>query len=168
MEEFKIKKSIHIKKIIIICSCILIGSGAIVAQQNPVASGGDAIGAGGVISYSLGQIDYVTSTGSLGTVSEGLQQPYEILILSGFEETNISLSVYPNPTTDFVVLSVLNSNTQNMTYMLYDVLGKIIENKKLSGSQTSISMINLANDIYFIKVLNNDNELKIFKIIKNK
>ncbi|MES2140645.1 MAG: T9SS type A sorting domain-containing protein [Bacteroidota bacterium] len=168
MEEFKIKKFIHIKKVIITCSLILIGAGASVAQQNPVASGGDAIGTGGVISYSLGQIDYVTSTGSLGTISEGLQQPYEILILSGFEETGISLSVYPNPTTDFVVLSVLNSNTQNMTYTLYDLLGKIIENKKLSGSQTSISMTNLANDIYFIKVLNNDTELKVFKIIKNK
>ncbi|MCE9539620.1 MAG: T9SS type A sorting domain-containing protein [Bacteroidetes bacterium] len=168
MEEFKIKKSKHIRKIIITCPLILIGFGALVAQQNSVASGGDAIGTGGVISYSIGQIDYITSKGSLGTITEGLQQPYEILTLSGFEETGISLSVYPNPTTDFVVLSVLNSNTQNMTYTLYDLLGKIIENKKLSGSLTSISMINLANDIYFIKVLNNDIELKVFKIIKNK
>lgn len=123
---------------------------------------------GGGISYTIGQIDHVTSTGSIGTISEGLQQPYEILILKGVEETDIRLSVYPNPTRDFIVLSVQNSNTQNMTYILYDVLGKIIENKKLIGSQTSISMLYLADDIYFIKVLNNGNELKIFKIIKNK
>lgn len=168
MEEFKIRKSLHIKQIIIICSLILIGYGDLIAQQNSVASGGDAIGAGGVISYSLGQIDYVTSAGSLGTITEGVQQPYEILILSGMEETNINLSVYPNPTKDFVVLTVENVNTQDMTYMLYDVLGKVIENKKLNGSQTSISMVNLANDIYFIKVLNHERELKVFKIIKNK
>lgn len=168
MEEFKIKKSIYIKQIITICSLILIGSGTLVAQQNSVASGGDAIGVGGGISYSIGQIDHVTSVGSIGTISEGLQQPYEILILKGVEETDIRLSVYPNPTRDFIVLSVQNTNTQNMTYILYDVLGKIIENKKLIDSQTSISMLNLADDIYFIKVLNNGNELKIFKIIKNK
>lgn len=168
MEEIKIKKSIHIKKVIIICSLLLIGSAALVAQQNPVASGGDAIGTGGFCSYSIGQIDYITSVGSLGTITEGLQQPYEILILHGIEETNIKLSVYPNPTTDNVLLTVENANTQNMAYMLYDLLGKVIENKKLNGSQTSISMVTLANDIYFIKVMDNDRELKVFKIIKNK
>lgn len=168
MEELKIRKSLRIKKVIITSSFLLIGYEELVAQQNPVPSGGDAIGTGGFFSYSLGQIDYITSAGSLGIITEGLQQPYEILILSGKEETGINLSVYPNPTTDFVVLTVENANTQNMTYMLYDLLGKVIEKKKLNGSQTSISMVTLANDIYFIKVLNHDNELKIFKIIKNK
>lgn len=168
MEELKIRKSLRIKKVIIISSLSLIAYGELFAQQNPVPSGGDAIGTGGFFSYSLGQIEYITSTGPSGTITEGLQQPYEILILSGIEETDIKLSVYPNPTTDNVVLTVENANTQNMTYMIYDLLGKVIENKKLNGSQTSISMVTLANDIYFIKVMNQDKELKIFKIIKNK
>ena len=168
MEELKIKKFLQIRKIITICYLALISSGNLLAQQNPVASGGDAGGRGGSFSYSIGQIGYVTSNGSLGTITEGLQQPYEILILSGLERTGITLSVYPNPTTDFIVLSVENGNIQNMTYILYDILGKVIETKKLNGNQTTISMTNLANDIYFIKVLENDNGLKIFKIIKNK
>lgn len=97
-----------------------------------------------------------------------MQQSYEILIIKGIEEIDINLTLYPNPAADFVVLSVRDSNIQNMTYLLYDMQGKLIENKKLNSNQTSLSMADLANDIYFIKVLENDSELKVFKIIKNK
>jgi len=159
-------QKVYMIKIILTFSLILCGFRDVFSQQNTDASGGDATGIGGSFSFSIGQLDYYTSTGSLGTVSEGLQQPYEILITNGIEETDIQLSVFPNPTNDFVVLSVKNSNTDNMTYLLYDVQGKIIETQKLSGSETSIYMISLANDIYIIKVLKNNKEVKTFKIIK--
>lgn len=138
------------------------------AQQNTDASGGNASGIGGSASFSIGQVDYITASDSLGNITQGLQQSYEILIIRGIEEIDINLTLYPNPAADFVVLSVQNTTIENMTYMLYDVQGKLIENKKLNDSQTLISMADLANDIYFIKVLNNVSELKVFKIIKNK
>jgi len=163
-----IKKLHPLRKIIILLPLSLLGLSNLFAQQNVDASGGNAIGPGGSISYSIGQIDYITATGPLAIITAGLQQPYEILIISGIEKTDINLSIYPNPTTDFVELNIQNFNAQNMMYMLYDVQGKLIEKKKINGSQTIISMVNLANDIYFIKVLNNANEIKIFKIIKNK
>ena len=138
------------------------------AQQNFVASGVEAKGIGGSSSCSVGQIDYITLKDSLiGTIAQGLQQPYDILNLTTVE-TGINISIYPNPTKDFILLNVQDASTQNMTYILYDVLGKVIESKELSGNQTSISMVSLANDIYFIKVLENNTELKFFKIIKNK
>ena len=89
------------------------------------------------------------------------------LIVNGIEETGIQLSVFPNPTNDFVLLTVKNSSTDNMAYLLYDVQGKIIEEQQIDGTETSISMFHLASDIYFIKVLKNNTEVKIFKIIKN-
>lgn len=148
-------------------SLILFGFGGLFAQQNTDASGGNATGIGGSFSFSVGQLDYITSTGSLGTVSEGVQQPYEILIVNGIEETDIQLSVFPNPTNDFVLLTVKNSSTDNMAYLLYDVQGKIIEKQQIDGTETPISMFHLASDIYFIKGLKNNTEVKIFKIIKN-
>lgn len=147
---------------------ILNGLADLSAQQNTDASGGNASGIGGSASFSIGQVDYITASDSSGNITQGLQQSYEILIIRGIEEIDINLTLYPNPAVDFVVLSVQNTTIENMTYMLYDVQGKLIENKKLNDSQTSISMADLANDIYFIKVLNNVSELKIFKIIKNK
>lgn len=164
------KKQQHIWKSILVFCLVFFGFGNLFAQQNTDASGGNAFGAGGSATHSIGQTDYVTATGDGGSITEGVQQPYKIIVISGIEETDINLilSVYPNPTTDFVILSVENSDTQNMTYSLYDVQGKLIEKQKLNGNQTTISMIDLANDIYFIKVLNKSTEVKIFKIIKNK
>lgn len=169
MEEFKIKTTQSIRKLLIIIFLLMYWIADTSGQQNTITSGGNEYGTGGSVSYSFGQIDYATTTGVGGSIMEGLQQPFEILVVSGSEETNINLilSVYPNPTKDFVVLSVQNFDTQNMTYLLYDVQGKLIEKQKLTGNQTYISLVDLANDIYFINVLNKSKELKKFKIIKN-
>lgn len=169
MEEFKIKKYQHIKLIIALLG-LLYWPGELFSQENTDAAGGNAYGTGGTVSYSIGQLDYLTATGPGGTITDGVQQPYEIMIVSGIEDTTIklALSVYPNPATDIVTLSVENSNTRDMAYHLYDLQGKIIQSKKLDGSQTLITLTELSNNIYFIKVLVKDNEVKTFKIIKNK
>jgi hypothetical protein len=139
------------------------------AQQGTVASGGDASGTGGSVNYSIGQTDYITETGSTGSVAQGLQQPYEIYVVTGIENTaiNLSATVYPNPAVDLVTLSITEAPTGNMTFILCDVQGKIIKQEKLNGPQTVISMSELGKAAYLIKVLNNDKEIKTFKIIKN-
>ena len=38
------------------------------------ASGGDATGSGGSVAYSVGQIVYTTSTGTTGSVAQGVEQ----------------------------------------------------------------------------------------------
>ena len=139
------------------------------AQQGTVASGGDATGSGGSISFTIGQIDFVSATDIGGSVNQGLQQPYEIFVVTGVEEKGITLSasVYPNPTSDFVILKVKNGILENFTLQLCDIQGKILFNKKIESSETTVSMVDLSNAIYFIKVLNNNNEVKVFKVIKN-
>jgi len=71
------------------------------------ATGGDASGSGGTVAYSVGQIVYTTNTGNTGSVAQGVEQAYEISSV-GIKETalNISLSVFPNPTSDFLTLKV--------------------------------------------------------------
>jgi hypothetical protein len=147
----------------------LLGNKNLLAQQGTSAGGGEAIGSGGSASYTIGQIDYISAADSGGTITQGIQQPYEILIVTGMDENGIDLtiSVYPNPATDFVLLKMENNKLENFTYQLYDIQGKILLNKKVESRKTSISMIDLAHAIYFIKVLKNNIEVKTFKIIKN-
>jgi hypothetical protein len=154
------------KKIIIV---LLLFCGVARAQNGPVAAGGDASGTGGSASYSIGQVDYITENGTGGTITQGLQQPYEIAVVTGIEATdiNLSASVYPNPTADLVTLNVKSSSTLNMFYILCDVQGKQIRQDKLSGSETRISMEELNKATYLLKVLDNNKEVKTFKIIKN-
>jgi hypothetical protein len=140
------------------------------AQENANASGGNAIGSNGSVSYSAGQPIYTTQVGTNGSVAQGVQQPYEISIVTEIKEAkDISLSflVYPNPTNNFLKLKVENYNSHNLSYTLSELSGKIIETKKMESSESSIIMEHLANGVYFLKVTEYDNELKTFKIIKN-
>ena len=87
----------HIK---IKLSVLLLGIGMTVqAQQATTASGGDASGSGGTAAFSVGQVVYTANTNASGTVSQGVQQAFEIFTLSIKEtELNISLKAFPNPT----------------------------------------------------------------------
>ena len=142
------------------------------AQTSVNATGGNASGSGGSASYSVGQLAYTTNTGTNGSVSEGVQQPFEISVVTGLEEAkgiNLSVSAYPNPTTDFLNLKVDAStplSIQSMSYQLYDINGKLLENKKIEGNETSIVMSNLVPATYFVKVTEGNKEVKTFKIIK--
>jgi len=142
------------------------------AQQATTASGGDASGSGGSVAYSVGQIVYTTHTGSNGSVAQGVQQPYEISITTGLAETgiNLNLTAYPNPTTNYLMLEIGTAtvlSNQTMSYQLYDISGKLLESNAIVANSTTIKMEQLARGNYFLKVSQNNAEVKTFKIIKN-
>lgn len=137
------------------------------AQQATTASGGNASGSGGTVSYSIGQIIYTTITGSNGSAAQGVQQAFEISIVLGIENLQVNLiRAYPNPTIDYLTLNVGNSDLSSLNFQLYDITGKLIENKKITSATETIRMENLPSATYFLKVTNNNKEIKTFKIIK--
>ena len=121
------------------------------------------------MSYTIGQVAYITNTGAGGTVTQGVQQPYEFFILGINVNKDISMemSVYPNPSVAFVNLKVVNQNLENLSYQLYDINQKLILNQKISSTETSIPMETLSSATYFLKVSDNKKVVKTFKIIKN-
>jgi hypothetical protein len=147
----------------------LIFTQIIYAQQTIVSSGGNTIGSGGSVSYSVGQLVYTTESGTNGSVTQGVQQAIEIIVLGtdNFPEIKLMMSVFPNPTTAFVNLKIEEYSTNNLHYQLYDINGKQIQNQKITTSETQISMEDLAKSIYLLNVLDNNKLLKTFKIIKN-
>ena len=151
---------------------LLLGLGltGLQAQTSVNATGGNASGSGGSASYSVGQVVYTTNTGTNGSVAQGVQQPFEISVVTGIEEAkgiNLSVSAYPNPTTDYLTLSIGEFDISNLSYQLYDMNGKLLQNEKITGNQTSIAMGNLVPANYFVKVIQGNKEVKTFKIIKN-
>jgi hypothetical protein len=140
------------------------------AQESVNATGGNASGSGGSASYSVGQVAYQTHTGTNGSVSEGVQQPFEISVVTAIEEAkgiNLTVSAYPNPTTDYLTLEVKEFELSNLHFQLYDMNGKLLQSEKITGNQTSIVMSNLVPTTYFVKVIQGNKEVKTFKIIKN-
>lgn len=133
------------------------------------ATGGDATGSGGTSSYSVGQVVYITNTGSNGSIAQGVQQPYEITVVTNLDEAAIiqlELSAYPNPAVDFLNLNIGEFEKNNLSYQLYNVAGKLLENKKIEQRLTKINMEKLPKAIYFVKVTRNKTSIKTFKIIK--
>ena len=156
---------------VLIALC-LFGSGTTIQAQNTIpASGGNASGSGGTVSYSVGQVVYTTNTSiTYGSVAQGVQQPFEISVITAIEQAkDITLvcSVYPNPASDFLTLKVENYDIESLSYKLFDANGKLLESKKVTGYETIISMANLLPNLYFLKVIDNQKEIKTFKIIKN-
>lgn len=139
------------------------------AQQTISAAGGDAAGTGGTVSYTVGQIAYTTNTGTNGSVSQGIQQAYEISVVSGFDEyTDIKLSVvtYPNPVEDKLILKTEAEIAMDYNYQIFDINGNLIETNKIVSNESFIFMGNLTPAVYFLKVSKGQTEIKTFKIIK--
>ena len=151
---------------------LLLGLGltGLQAQESINATSGNTSGSGGSVSYSVGQYVYITHTGTSGSVAEGVQQPYEISVVTAIEEAkgiNLSVSAYPNPTTDYITLSINEHIISNLSYQLYDMNGKLLQNEKITGNQTIIVMSNLVPANYLVKVSQGNKEVKTFKVIKN-
>jgi hypothetical protein len=151
---------------------LLLGLGltGLQAQTSVNATGTNASGSGGTVSYSVGQVVYTTNTGASGSVAQGVQQAFEISVVTGLEEAkgiNLSVSAYPNPTTDYLTLEVKDVELLNLHFQMYDMNGKLLQNAKITGNQTSIVMNNLVPASYFVKVVQGNKEVKTFKIIKN-
>lgn len=138
-------------------------------QESVNTSGGDATGSGGTVAYSIGQMVYTTHTGTSGLVAQGVQHAYELIIVS-LRETilNISLTCFPNPTTDNVTLQISNYNNDKLLYQLYDLQGKILNSGKITGQQTQINTSSLPSATYLIKIVNQENKKsRSFNIIKS-
>lgn len=141
------------------------------AQEALLATSGNIVVSGqGTVSWSVGQVVYTTNYGTTGSVAQGIQQSFEISVINGIEETknlNLLVSAYPNPATDYLVLSVDDLEISNISFQLFDINGKPVKGGRLSGNETSIDFSNLVSAIYYLKVIENNKEIKTFKIIKN-
>ena len=139
------------------------------AQKIVSSSGGEATGSGGISSYSLGQVFYRTTVSNTGSVSQGVEQSVLISTLSNPELTTLKLKAvtYPNPTKDYVVLSLSDAMLTNLRYSLYDLQGRLVSQNKVLQASTKIDLSLFESGIYVLQVIQNNNKLKSFKIIKN-
>ena len=139
------------------------------SQHAIPATGGTAQGSGGSVTYSVGQIAWNMFPGSNGTILEGVQQPYEISVVTSIENTdyiNLVCTVYPNPTRGSIKLIVKSADLNNMRFQLYDINGAILQDKPIRDEETDIYMSNLFSSVYFLRISRDNREVKVFKIIK--
>ena len=158
------------RKVLIILFLCSLWTFSLQGQETIPTTGGVATGSGGSVTFTVGQVTYHTFTGINGTVAQGVQQPYEISVVTAIENTqdiNLECTVYPNPTRSIIKLSIESLDFENMRFQLFDINGILIQGKKVESKETEISMDYLIPSIYFLKVIKDKKEVKTFKIIKN-
>jgi len=158
------KTSLNIPLFIICLMC----TSYLHAQQATNSSGGSASSSVGSVTYSIGQVFYTSIADTSGKVNQGVQQAYEIFNV-GIKESNLNISiiVFPNPTSNVLSLQIGNYKNERLTYQLFDLQGKLLTSGAITTLQTEINTSTLASATYFIHVLNKDNQkVQSFKIIK--
>ncbi len=158
-------------KILITLSLILAaGIMPVMAQQGVVSAAGDAAGNDGAVSFSVGQVFYHTINGVEGAISEGLQQPYEISVVTSIgeaEDMKLLLSAYPNPVSDMLTLDVKDGEKEDLQYQLLDFTGKLLREADILDAQTAISMRELDPAVYFLRIIKGNKTIQTFRILKS-
>jgi hypothetical protein len=141
----------------------------IYTQETNSVSGGEVTGVGGSVSYTVGQTLYTTHTSEAGSLHQGIQQAFEFVTLSNPELTAVTLNAvtYPNPTTDFIILTLKDANLTGLSYVMVDLLGRLVNKGTIATFETKIGMKSLPIGVYILRVQQNNQALKTFKIIKN-
>jgi hypothetical protein len=137
------------------------------AQNNTVSAGGDAEGSNGSVSFTVGQVVYTSAEGANGSINQGVQQPYDIDIITGIEHEEIELTLYPNPTLGQFNLSIADSRTSEYSIQLFDASGRLILNKKQLLELNFISLESYATGTYVLSVFKKDELIKSFRIVRN-
>ncbi len=105
----------------------------------------------------------VVETSNQGCV--GTEKTFNATITPGvgISESNLSndLLIYPNPTNDFINISLPNHNIKQV--VIYNLMGGEI----LQTNKTNINISELAYGIYFVKVIDNNGNSCIKKIVKD-
>ena len=138
------------------------------SQHTLSASGGEAVWSGGTSSYTYGQVFYQTESTSTSSLSQGVQQPFEISIISSLADigSKIHLEYYPNPVIDYLNLNVHGMEVLGLRYELFDASGRLVGFGNLENSETLINLDYLSSAIYQFKITNSEQGLKTFKLIK--
>jgi hypothetical protein len=141
------------------------------AQDAVLPACGNLSGNNSSVSYSVGQMAYITQTGSGGIITEGVQQPFEIIYVPGpgiGENGSIPFEclLYPNPANDHLTLKVISQEKLNLKYQLAGINGKTLRDDRLENRETNIPVADLPPGTYILTVTGNKTAIKTIKIIK--
>jgi hypothetical protein len=135
------------------------------AQESINTAGNQAIGAGGFIEYTFGQV-FVDLSGDLTTIQPGVQQVYNSSIVTNVNEREKStIHVIPNPASKEVTIRN-EQGRQIKSIEIFNVAGLLVELINVNEIETSINLKHLANGIYFFRITSREEIPQTIKVIK--
>lgn len=81
-------------------------------------------------------------------------------------DNNIILSIYPNPATDKLNISIKNASLKNAMITIYDVSGAEVMNNMMKENTTELDIEKLKKGIYILNITNKNGFDKTVKFVK--
>ncbi|WP_026449772.1 WD40/YVTN/BNR-like repeat-containing protein [Aequorivita capsosiphonis] len=95
-----------------------------------------------------------------------LKTPYDTASIEDFN-TNRAFTIYPNPSTNGKFnLKINSTNTEELLLEIVDITGKIIFSENDLKENNSISLPNISEGIYFVRLMKDEKMVATKKLIK--
>ncbi len=162
------KKNVSVYCSVIFITLLLFLTGISNGQQ-VISSAGEYFDNGTYsLSWTLGEPVIETYEQGGTKLTQGFQQPI-LVSVSIYEhpELNFDISAFPNPTSDFLNVVITNGTYDQMSYLLFDVTGKLLDSKQIVSEQTEVIFAHLPIAVYYVMIMQRDKELKTFKVVKH-
>ena len=154
------------KKLINMLFLLLFAAGSLTAQTVVSVNGGTATAAGTQVSWTIGEPVVATVSDGNSTLTQGFQQSkLTVTAIDDLQVQGVEIKVYPNPTSDYVTVHFSNT-IEKPAYLLFDLSGRLIEQKNIESTGTKIDMSGYSGGSYILKLRTAEQPLQTFKIIK--
>ncbi|MBL7778641.1 MAG: T9SS type A sorting domain-containing protein [Chitinophagales bacterium] len=151
----------------------LLLSGALARSQSlsptVVASNGKQLTGPGIqLSYTVGEVAVTTKIAGASTLTQGFHQSYKNAVGIAMVETPVSITVFPNPATNYVQVKMEGSLAQSIIIRLYSLSGQLVkEESSFTPGLTTVDVTELTAGVYLLQVADHNGNLKgIYRIEK--
>ncbi|MFO8067789.1 MAG: T9SS type A sorting domain-containing protein [Bacteroidales bacterium] len=142
-------------------------------QQEVISTGGNHFESEDLsVTFTVGETFVETLYSNEYILTQGFHQTkLTIVNIEDAPELYFNITAFPNPTNDFVNVKIEGhdasiDNKSKLHYSIFDMNGKLIVSNVINEKSFRINFSNLKPTTYFIKIFENNKEMKTFKIIK--
>ena len=136
-------------------------------SQDVISNQGDSYtDSSASIDFTIGEVVTSTVSNSERTLTQGFHQTNWSFVSIENHVPSYQAVIYPNPTDEF--LNIKASLYENISYLLYDEMGKLILKGNLLSEETALELSPLATGRYSLILSNSKENLKTFNIIKTR
>lgn len=149
-------------------SLILLCASMAASAQQVVATSGDSYQKNNAqVSWTLGELSTETQRAFKVIATQGMQQPTLSVVTDVNVQTFLAqASVYPNPTSLGIQLTILEQSLEHLAYSVCDLQGKEFLAGKVASATSDLDFSTLPQATYVLKISKNGTIQKTFKIIK--
>ncbi len=158
------------KKLLFLSACFSLSfSFAQSLSPQVISSAGTSfINGASQLDWTLGETVTSVLSNSGGILSQGFHQPNLLVTAIDNVTTNYSITIFPNPTVDFLQIQIQNLLNEVIIVDLYNVQGKLLQTQQInSTADLKINLGDYSAGTYTLSLKDHSEKNKSYQIIKS-